>query len=50
MLSSLLTDVVAWPTAHCHAYHAHIRLLIFFCIVTQQTATDGGVGTQGWGV
>jgi len=35
--------------AHCHAYHAHIRFLIF-CIVTQQTATFWGVGTQGWGL
>jgi len=30
--------------AHCHACHAHNRLLIF-CVVTQQTATFWGVGT-----
>ena len=32
--------------AHWQAVHAHIRLLIF-CVVTQQTGTFWGVGTQG---
>ena len=32
---------------HCHAYRAHICLLMF-CAVTQQSATFWGVGTHGW--
>jgi len=35
--------------AHCHACHAHIRLLIF-CVVTQHSAILWGVETQGWGL
>jgi len=43
--TALLTDWCG-GVAHCHAY---IRLLIF-CVVTQQTTTFWGVGTQGWGL
>jgi len=43
-LSYLFTDGCG-GVAHCHTCHAHIRLI--FCLVTQQTATFWGVGTEG---
>jgi len=44
-ITYLLMDVVTWPTAT----PATLRSVYwFFCVVTQQTATFWGVGTQCW--
>ena len=43
-ITYLLTDVLAWPTA---TLATPTSVCWFFCVVTQQTATFWGVGTQG---